>query len=63
MWKLMLPVVAMLGTGCVQTGGSADPCAGWKPINLDDASIDGLTERDAVDILSHNEFGRKRKCW
>lgn len=49
----------MLVTACVQTGAS-DPCAGWKPIRLADASIDGLTDQDAGEILSHNEFWAKR---
>ncbi len=59
----MLPVVAMLGTGCVQTGGSADPCAGWKPIRLTDAAIDALSDADAADVLAHNLYGQKRGCW
>lgn len=60
--KLMLLAAAMLVTGCVQTGKS-DPCAGWKPIRLSEASITGLTGNDPDEVLAHNEFGRARGCW
>ncbi len=54
-------LAAMLMTGCVQTG--ANSCAGWKPIRMAEASITGLTEQDAGEVLAHNEFGRARGCW
>jgi len=50
-----------LSASCTMTGGSS--CAGWEPLRLDAASIDGLTDRDARGILAHNEFGRARGCW
>lgn len=50
---------AMLATACVSPGAS-NPCAGWKPIRLADQSINGLTDQDAGEILSHNEFWAKR---
>jgi hypothetical protein len=53
--------LATLASGCVPTGNAN--CAGWKPIRLDPQSIDGLTERDAREILSHNEFGLARCGW
>jgi len=56
----MLATVTLM-SGCVASGGA--DCAGWKAIRLDGASIDGLTERDARDILAHNEFGEARGCW
>lgn len=59
--KLMLIALLTLSSGCVPRGG--DSCAGWKPIRLDAASIDGLTERDARNVLVHNEFGAARGCW
>jgi len=43
--------------------GVADGCAGWKPIRLDAQTIDHITERDARDILAHNEAGVIRGCW
>ncbi len=43
--------------------GNADNCAGWKPIRLEAATIDAMTETEAQAILSHNEFGEARKCW
>jgi hypothetical protein len=57
--KMMLLAAVMLATACVPTGAS-DPCAGWKPIRLNDASISGLTDQDAGEILAHNEFWQKR---
>ena len=59
--KLMLLLTLTLASGCVPTG--PDSCAGWKAIRLDGQSIDGLTDRDARDILAHNEFGAARGCW
>lgn len=61
-WTTVSLVSVMLVSGCVTTG-SGSGCAGWKPIRLDAASIDGLTERDARDVLAHNEFGLARGCW
>ncbi len=58
----MLPVAAMLVTGCVPAG-NANSCAGWKPILLTEASIAALSDADAADVLAHNEFGRARGCW
>ena len=55
-------MIALLGSGCAMTG-NGNACAGWEPIRLDAASIDGLTERDALSILAHNEFGLARGCW
>lgn len=52
----------MLVSGCVGIGGGAD-CSAWRAIQLDDASIDGLTARDARDILVHNVTGQKLGCW
>lgn len=57
--KLMSLAAAMLATACVSPGAS-NPCAGWKPIRLADQSINGLTDQDAAEILSHNEFWAKR---
>ena len=56
----------MLLPSCVTNGLALDRatiCAGWEAIMLDPASIDGLTERDARDILAHNEFGLSQGCW
>ncbi len=56
LWALILV------TSCAPTG-RGNNCAGWKPIYLDTASVDGLTERDAGAILGHNIFGQKQGCW
>jgi hypothetical protein len=53
----------MLVSGCATSGARTDACAGWKPIVLAEESIDGLTEQDAQEILTHNVFGQKRGCW
>jgi len=61
--KLSAILIAVtLVTACGKTGGGIE-CAGWRPMLLDDQSIDGLTDRDASAILAHNEFGRARGCW
>ena len=57
----LLGLVAILLTSCGPTG--IDKCAGWKPIYLDEASLNGLTNRDAADILAHNDYGRVRCGW
>jgi hypothetical protein len=57
----MLLAVMTLASACTPTGGNS--CAGWKPIRLAEASIDGLTDQDAGEVLAHNEFGRARGCW
>lgn len=51
-----------LSSGCVM-GGAGDACAGWKPVRLDAATIDAMTDRDAADVLAHNEFGAKVCGW
>lgn len=38
-------------------------CVGWAEIRLEDASVDGLTEADAREILAHNLHGEKVGCW
>ena len=52
----------MLVSACAQIGLS-DNCAGWKPIILAGASIEGLTDQDAQEILTHNVYGAERGCW
>ena len=59
--KTALLISAMLVTACAPTGPAS--CAGWKPIRLDAASIDGLTSRDAEAILAHNLYGREACGW
>lgn len=61
-WKTALLVSVMLVSGCAQIGQS-DACAGWKPIILANPSIDGLTDQDAQEILTHNVYGAERGCW
>ncbi len=43
--------------------GPSEGCAGWKPIRLAPSTIDALTDQDAREILVHNTFGRKKRCW
>jgi len=57
---LMLMTIPLASCGM---NGVADGCAGWKPIRLDAQTIDHITERDARDILAHNEAGVIRGCW
>lgn len=58
----MLLVSVMLVSACDPIGQS-DACAGWKPITLAPQSINGLTDQDAQEILTHNVYGRDRGCW
>jgi hypothetical protein len=60
--KIALLGIVMLVSGCA-TSGVGSGCAGWKPLVLDAASIDGLSDRDAEAALAHNDFGRARGCW
>lgn len=48
---------------CSIASGQSDSCAGWKPITLAGQSIDGLTDQDAQEILTHNLYGSERGCW
>ena len=50
-------------SACARTGSGGIDCAGWRAIPLDEASIDGLTDRDAAAVLAHNLYGRERGCW
>lgn len=58
----ILLVAGLLLTGCA-TSGSVNSCAGFKPIYLDEATLHGMTERDAADILAHNETGAALCGW
>lgn len=60
--KIVLLVSVMLVSACDPIGQS-DACAGWKPIILAGPSIDGLTDQDAQEILTHNVYGAERGCW
>jgi len=53
----------MLVSGCVSGGSGKSSCAGFKPILMERASIDGLTQTDARAVLAHNEYGRARCGW
>ena len=57
-WITVLLLSVTLASACTTTGSAS--CAGWKPIRLDAQSIDGMTDRDARDILAHNEFWLER---
>lgn len=61
-WRIALLGIAMLVSACDPIGQS-DSCAGWKPIILTGPSIDGLTDQDAQEILTHNVYGAERGCW
>jgi hypothetical protein len=62
-WRIALLVSLTLLPACGKTGAKTDACAGWKPIVLADQSIDGLTDQDAQEVLTHNVYGQKRGCW
>jgi len=63
--KLITGLLLMLtlSSGCATIGTGSNSCAGFKPILLERASIDGMTQTDARAVLAHNEFGRARCGW
>ena len=63
--RLSLLIPIMLASGCASIGGAdrETACAGWRPIRLDPESVEALTDRDALAVLEHNEFGRRAGCW
>ena len=61
--KIALLVTMTIASGCVSDGNGRTDCAGFKPIKMDAASFDGLTDRDARQVLAHNEFGAARCGW
>ena len=50
--------------GCQNSG--AFHCDGWKPIRMKAATASYIVKNDqefAADVLGHNEFGERTKCW
>lgn len=41
--------------------GTAEHCTGWKPIYP--SKTDVLTDGTSKQILGHDEYGVKSKCW
>ena len=61
--KTALLLIMTLVSGCAMNGSAGNSCAGFRPIMLDAASVDGLTDRVAQAVLTHNTFGRAVGCW
>ena len=41
-------------------------CAGWRPIRLDDQSVDYLAANDPKTLeglIAHHEMGKSMRCW
>lgn len=55
----------LLVTACVKIGpiDQAQVCAGWKPIAGKSADVDVISDRLALSIAKHNEFGKSQGCW
>ena len=62
MTKTMISLAALAGlASCV-----SPDCAGWRPVLVDDATVDYLAANDAAalkDLIAHQEFGRDRCGW
>lgn len=53
---------------CVKPGDDPPPgsCAGWRPVQMSEASLDYLATHDPETVeavTSHMEFGDARGCW
>ena len=59
----MIRVIALsiFLVACQTSGGTF--CDLSKPIRLSDVAIDNLSDQEVVDILAHNEKGRKLCGW
>lgn len=55
------PLLLMLSLASCGTSGSADPCAGFKPIIVD--KLDVLTRSTLEAIVAHDELGAKKCGW
>jgi hypothetical protein len=53
-------ILILLLVGCA-TGRVTDHCAGWRPIYPSKADV--LTDGTSKQILGHDEYGVKSKCW
>jgi hypothetical protein len=61
---LILPLA--LAASCTTPQSPSDLCAGWQPIDGQDASLDYLAAHDAgflAAVVSHDEFGQHMGCW
>jgi hypothetical protein len=52
----------LLGVSNCATVGPVADCSG-KAIRLTEQVIDKLSDAEVEDVLNHNEFGAKRKCY
>lgn len=59
--KTMILLLALGGlASCV------DPCAGWRPIKVAEATVGYLNANDKPaleDLIGHQEFGQSQGCW
>lgn len=61
---ILLPALAVLVASCGPSANS--DCAGWRPVQIDDATVDRLAEDDPAALralIAHHETGVARGCW
>jgi hypothetical protein len=62
---MMILLAALAGLASCAPAPS-DGCAGWRPVLVDNATVDYLAANDAAalkDLIAHQEFGRDRCGW
>lgn len=62
---ILLTALAVPVASCGPQAANND-CAGWRPVYVDDATVDYLNARDPEalrEILAHHEAGQARGCW
>lgn len=66
--RLLRTLIFPLGLGALAScGDPVDPgCAGWRPVWVDDATVDYLAAHDPqalAALTAHQEYGQQRGCW
>lgn len=56
-------MICLLLMSCEKIGlvNNQQVCVGWKPIYINKGDI--VSEETAKEILAHNLYGQKNKCW
>ena len=61
---ILLPALAALAS-CAESVPN-DGCAGWRPVQVADATVDYLASNDPqtlAALIGHQETGTNRGCW
>jgi hypothetical protein len=63
---ILLLALSVLASCVHPPTDAADPCAGWEPIQISEATTIRMASDDPQglrEIIAHNEFGQKHDCW